>query len=803
MEALKDSNIKEELYNPKRNFDDLYSKKRNFDSRGSYFSLKRVKQQAQFLDAAADGLDPNLKMLTVLKGLSFHIASYTDPTLAELRSMIVELGGIYEPYYVPGLVSHLVTCRRPNVAGNQFQNTILVHPDWIVACHKAKLLLDYRKYLVVSVDDTGQKSLLKLFQLKSPDLVVSDEFMKLYGKNKTIFSLNENPREFIRDYFSESRLHHLSTWKQELMTNCLRRFFKSEENFSTLKSQWNISKSNVIAHVDIDSFFAQVSLKKYPPEMTLMPVAVCHASSLFSEKSNSTSEISSCNYIARTFGVQNGMRVVEAKKYCPSLELIEYDFVAYQKFSNRFYDFLIELSWKSNWILVPISVDEVYIGILGSDPQTLDFALLRQKILDHVGLYVSIGYSRMGISFSRIATNFAKIFKNSANPGVFEIAKENLSILSELAISNIPSIGRTLSRALLTRYSVETWSHLKSLSPNDLISVLGSTTGKEISALVHELRSIKNLFDFLPDNLYNKPNSTVGCEINWGLRFFNENSLKNFISSLWDALMERIRDKFQPPAKLKLKALIRKKDAPIEPPYKYLGCGSVESHSKTGSVLINFQADVPVRSMLDWCLSLPNSSIENIRGLGFSLEPMIRDEAQPILNFTTSVIPSEGQLVPKIVERFTQFEQKLSEKALKKSIRAQSVKPKLTTSGSYITLTQAWKSTKSFSRGNAKKREIVIDLEPDSKITSILAPILQLKDPEEIRDLLYNWKETFDTPSTEDWNLLVSFCNCRPLGKIIWLLKWLEIHIPSLYIRLNDFVKKDVFPNFASFDLYL
>ena len=262
-----------------------------FNSRESYFVLKRLKLQEQFVGALDEA--PSF----IFKGMSFHITGHTIPTLAVLRSMIVSLGGIYEPFFFPGRVSHMVSTRRPNVSGKMYDKVIIILPTWIVDCHKEQKLLDYRSYLTPEtrirldknssitkrfkpiVDNKDEKSISKksirplasLQSFKPAVLPHEAEFRRLYSKNSCVIELNSHPEDFIRRYYSASRLHHISTWKQSLIYGVLQQFYGNEKGLQERKALWDSQPRKIIAHIDIDCFFAQVSLKNYSPDMANNP----------------------------------------------------------------------------------------------------------------------------------------------------------------------------------------------------------------------------------------------------------------------------------------------------------------------------------------------------------------------------------------------------------------------------------------------------------------------------------------------------------------------------------------------------
>lgn len=126
-------------------------------------------------------------------------------------------------------------------------------------------------------------------------------------------ALNPN---FLKTYFNQSRLSHLSIWKQELITlaNDLQlsrspSTFSSTSRSTSLKGKNKKRKedddSRIIMHVDFDCFFVSAGLIDRP-ELIGKPVAVCHTDGNMESRS-STSEIASCSYEARAKGVVNGM----------------------------------------------------------------------------------------------------------------------------------------------------------------------------------------------------------------------------------------------------------------------------------------------------------------------------------------------------------------------------------------------------------------------------------------------------------------------------------------------------------------
>lgn len=82
----------------------------------------------------------------------------------------------------------------------------------------------------------------------------------------------------------------------------------------------------------MDCFFASAAAVGHP-ELKGKPVAVCH-----SNNSNGTAEISSVNYEARAFGIKAGSFIAQAKRRCPDLVVVPYEFEKYQEISEKVCD---------------------------------------------------------------------------------------------------------------------------------------------------------------------------------------------------------------------------------------------------------------------------------------------------------------------------------------------------------------------------------------------------------------------------------------------------------------------------------
>ena len=159
--------------------------------------------------------------------------------------------------------------------------------------------------------------------------------------------------DFLKHFFANSRLHHLSTWKADLRLKFLRKVvLEKKQNEGNRGHIQKIPRKWLFYMLDFDCFFATASCLNHPNlDINKDPIAVTHG--------GRTSDIASCNYVARKFGVRNGMWSGKAKQLCPELIQLDYDFDAYERCSAKFYDYLISRGIFDH--IFPVLIDEVLL----------------------------------------------------------------------------------------------------------------------------------------------------------------------------------------------------------------------------------------------------------------------------------------------------------------------------------------------------------------------------------------------------------------------------------------------------------
>ncbi len=319
---------------------------------------------------------------------------------------------------------------------------------------------------------------------------------------------------FLEQFYSESRLHHLSTWKAELKSRIQR---MAAEKWLKV-ARHGLADRRYIPHVDFDRFFCAVSLKK-APEYINKPAVVAHGT-------GSGSDIASCNYPARKFGIKNGMWMRRALELCPNLKVLPYDFPAYKETSELFYSVIFEFGG----VVQSVSVDEALVDITaivlgtaksneGSLRKEQDEAdkiatIVRKQVKDKTGCDVSIG----------IAGNvlLAKVALRNAKPaGQYQIRPEDvMDALADLKVEALPGVAHNIAMKL-KEIDVEFVKDIRQISKGRLISVLGPKTGEKLWDYSQGIDQ-----SAVGDQ---PPRKSVSAGVNWGIRFTNQEQADGFV----------------------------------------------------------------------------------------------------------------------------------------------------------------------------------------------------------------------------------------------------------------------------------
>ena len=134
----------------------------------------------------------------------------------------------------------------------------------------------------------------------------------------------------------------------------------------------------VIAHCDVDAFYASVELLRRP-ELRGLPVIV--------SGSGPRAVVTTASYEARKFGVHSAMPASQARRLCPHAVTVPPDFTAYKAASRAVWD-LVRAEVE---VVQQLGLDEAYLDL---SPYEAPKAMMRRivaAVQAQTGLTVSVG----------------------------------------------------------------------------------------------------------------------------------------------------------------------------------------------------------------------------------------------------------------------------------------------------------------------------------------------------------------------------------------------------------------------------
>jgi DNA polymerase-4 len=214
----------------------------------------------------------------------------------------------------------------------------------------------------------------------------------------------------------------------------------------------------MIAHVDLDAFFASIEQLLHP---RLRGKAI-----VVGGDPDHGGVVSSASYEARRYGVRSAMPTAQAIRLCPHAEVVGSTPGAVRDFSRRVMDIL----GRFTPVMEITSVDEAYLDLAGTERLHGEpFAAacrMRDEVHREVGLSVSIG----------VAVNplVAKIASELCKPGGVMLAPEGMeaAMLEPLEVDRIPGVGPRTQKALAS-FGIERIRDLRRLDEDYLARTFG------------------------------------------------------------------------------------------------------------------------------------------------------------------------------------------------------------------------------------------------------------------------------------------------------------------------------------------
>lgn len=212
-----------------------------------------------------------------------------------------------------------------------------------------------------------------------------------------------------------------------------------------------------IIHVDMDAFFASVEQRDHA-ELRGKPIAV--------GRDGPRGVVSTASYEARRFGVHSAMSVYTAKRYCPSLIVVEGRHEHYKEVSEQVHSIFKEYTD----LIEPISIDEAFLDVTENKKKILEPAVIATEIRNRIREEVRLTASA-GISFNKF---LAKIASDYNKPdGQYEVTLDEApDFIAHLPVEKFWGVGAK-TRERMHKMGIFTGADLRSVSLSHLRDVFG------------------------------------------------------------------------------------------------------------------------------------------------------------------------------------------------------------------------------------------------------------------------------------------------------------------------------------------
>ena len=181
-----------------------------------------------------------------------------------------------------------------------------------------------------------------------------------------------------------------------------------------------------LAHIDCDAFYATIE-KRDDPSLQDKPVIV---------GGGKRGVVSTCCYIARTYGVRSAMPMFKALKACPEAVVVKPNMAKYVTVGREVRQMMRELTP----LVEPLSIDEAFLDLSGTErlhhaSPAATLARFARRIEAELGITISVG-----LSYAKFV---AKVASDLDKPRGFSIIgkAEAVTFLSDKPGGLIPGMG--------------------------------------------------------------------------------------------------------------------------------------------------------------------------------------------------------------------------------------------------------------------------------------------------------------------------------------------------------------------------
>ncbi|MDE2363391.1 MAG: DNA polymerase IV [Hyphomicrobiales bacterium] len=188
-----------------------------------------------------------------------------------------------------------------------------------------------------------------------------------------------------------------------------------------------------IAHIDCDAFYAAVE-KRDDPSLRDKPLIV---------GGGKRGVVSTCCYIARTYGVRSAMPMFKARALCPDAVILKPNMAKYAEVGREVRRRMLTLTP----LVEPLSIDEAFLDLSGTErlhhgSPAATLARFAAQVERELGITVSVG-----LSYCKF---LAKLASDMDKPRGFSVIgrAEAKALLAPMAVGRIWGVGKVAADRL-------------------------------------------------------------------------------------------------------------------------------------------------------------------------------------------------------------------------------------------------------------------------------------------------------------------------------------------------------------------
>jgi DNA polymerase-4 len=221
----------------------------------------------------------------------------------------------------------------------------------------------------------------------------------------------------------------------------------------------------IVAHLDLDAFFAAVEELEEPAYRTV-PLIV-------GGDPRGRGVVATANYVARGFGIHSAMSCAEALRRCPHATFISPRHSLYRDYSREVWSLVREI--------VPtveqVGIDEGYLDLEEIAPEFDDARAVAESVRAGVRARTQLSCS-LGVAASKVV---AKVASDRRKPGGLTVVRpgREAEFLAPFPIRLLPGVGPRAEERLVAA-GIETIGALAALDDDELGTLLRGVVGRQL-----------------------------------------------------------------------------------------------------------------------------------------------------------------------------------------------------------------------------------------------------------------------------------------------------------------------------------